>query len=434
MVAARRADDLCGAYLLNTKTFYEPTVYGYTAAVVGLLQELGVRTVRERVATGESPGARQQRYAMNELLSTGVRWHATVATLEDWPDAAGVTAEVMNFLSTVYGPPTGGNLSALLHSFGGCNEVDGPVVDDRRDPQWAPHARIMQAALWQRAKASPFTRSIPVAGPSLRTDVTVDRAAELGDLSAICDWGNVHLYNRGTSPTRGIDRQLEIMRSCYPDVGRWVVSETGYNDSPQTDAGRTVPEEAAATYAVRGICDYFLRDAIYGRFELLDDPDRIDFTSQTRIDATAQRQAHFGLVAMTEDSVSTAGPDTWRKKPEFYATQQLLALLSDRGDPFVPDGLRLEVVGDNRDVQQLLLQKRDGRHYLALWRDVEVATTYPEGALIDVRPVRLTVRVSPRRPVAVYAPAQRAAPIATTSATGAAVVDLAGDLLILEIG
>jgi len=51
-----------------------------------------------------------------------------------------------------------------------------------------------------------------------------------------------------------------------------------------------------------------------------------------------------------------------------------------------------------------------------------------------VRPVRLTVRVSPRRPVAVYAPAQRAAPIATTSATGAAVVDLAGDLLILEIG
>jgi len=30
---------------------------------------------------------------------------------------------------------------------------------------------------------------------------------------------------------------------------------------------------ALAVYAIRGVCNFFRRDTVYGRFELLDDPD-----------------------------------------------------------------------------------------------------------------------------------------------------------------
>jgi len=293
------ADDLCEAYAVNTKLFYNTQVYGHTDAVVELLTELGVRTVRERITTGSSLGALNQRYAMPRLAERGISWHATVGELDDWSRAQATTAEVLRLLTDYYAPLVDGDLSVLLHSLGGCNEIDGPVVDGRVDPKWADHARLMQTQLWRHAKANPLTETIPVVGPSTRTDVTVERAGRLGDLSAVSDWGNAHLYNRGGSPTRLIDEQLAILERCFPDAPRWFFTETGYNNAPEDDAGRTVSEEAAATYAVRGICDYYLRDSIYGRFELLDDPDPIDYTSQESINATVVHHAHFGLVAMT---------------------------------------------------------------------------------------------------------------------------------------
>jgi len=201
-MAARKADAVCEAYMVNTKLFYNDKVYGHTEAVVDLLRELGVRIVRERITTGSSSGTRKQQRAMLELAGAGIRWHGTVGGLDEWSDADAVNRGVMRHLESYYGPRVDGDLSALMHSFGGCNEVDGPVVNGRRDPEWAAHARTMQRALWRAAKSSSATRQIPVAGPSTRTDVTVSRARELGDLSDCCDMGNAHMYNKGTSPTQ----------------------------------------------------------------------------------------------------------------------------------------------------------------------------------------------------------------------------------------
>ncbi len=53
---AQMADLLPQNYMLNTKIFYEPKVYGHTDAVIDLLTELGARTIRERVTTGTSLG------------------------------------------------------------------------------------------------------------------------------------------------------------------------------------------------------------------------------------------------------------------------------------------------------------------------------------------------------------------------------------------
>ena len=433
-IASGRSDDVCESYAVNTKLFYASQVYAQTDAVIDLLTELGVRTVRERVATGSSPGALNQRYAMPLLAERGIRWHPTVGELDQWPVAEMATREALSLLTDFYAPAVGGDLSDLIHSLGGCNEVDGPVVDGEVDPQWPAHTKLMQRQLWQQATADPRTAGLPVVGPSTRTDVTLERAQLLGDLSTICDWGNAHLYNRGGSPSRLIDEQMSILKTCFPDADRWFFTETGYNDAPETDAGRTIPEEAAATYAVRAICDFHSRAAIYGRFELLDDPDVIDFTSQETIDRTASREAHFGLVAMTEPTVAESTPETWRRKPEFYATQRFLRLVSDRGSAFTAEPLRARVSGGGDDLRQLVVQKRDGRHYMLLWRDVDVAEPYPSGRALQVAPTTISINVAPNRPVAVYVPRESAAPVQTFAASQQPRVEVAGDLVALEIG
>ncbi len=433
-VPARQAEELCQAYAVNTKSFYASRVYRHTDAVIDLLDELGVRTVRERATTGTSPGARAQQYTMPRLAERGIRWHVTVGELDDWAQAESVTQEVMRLFTDFYLPAVDGDLSTLVHSFGGCNEVDGPVVDGQTDPEWALHARLMQSELWRQAKADPRTSAIPIVGPSTRTDVTTQRASELGDLSAVSDWGNAHMYNRGTSPTRGIDRHLAVLGRCFPDAAQWFFTETGYSNAPRDDRGRTVSEDAAATYAIRGICDFFVRNSVYGRFELLDDPDPIDFATQDSINSTTDHQAHFGLVAMTETSTAVATPDTWRRKPEFYATQRFLQLMSDRGGPFEPDPLDLQITGGGTDLQYTLVQKRDGRHYLLLWRDVEVANQFPDARRVQVAPTALTVRLRTQRPIAVYSPRYGSTPVATYAPRGEFTVGVGGDLLVVEIG
>ncbi|MBA3630172.1 MAG: hypothetical protein H0W55_10955 [Actinobacteria bacterium] len=430
LMPARMAESLCESYMVNTKIFYASSVYGHTDAVVDLLKDLGVRTVRERISTGTSSGTRNQQSAMLRLAAAGTKWHGTVSTIEQWRNAGAANKQVLDRLTEYYTPRLGGDLSLLMRSLGGVNEIDNP----HNGPDWAKHARLMQTALWDQATARSATRDIPVAGPTTRSDYTRERAAKLGDLSAITDVGAFHYYNGGTSPTRGISERIAISRPNFPDTQRWIVCETGYNDSPQDNKNVTVPESASATYVVRGICDFFKRNAVYGRFELLDDPDAIDRTSQATINRTADIQAHFGLVAMTKTTVSTATPSTWRKKPEYYATKRFLDLLSDRGRAFSPSGLRMKVTGGGNDVQQLLVQKRDGRHYVMLWRDVVVAKPYPSGSTIKVDPVNVTLQFSPARPTAVYAPGRGPTPIAKKSSSDRVTVALGGDLLVVEIG
>lgn len=433
-VRAVQADRLCSSYLLNTKIFYAKAVYGYTDAVLDLLTELGVRVVRERITTGRSLGTRNQLHAMPRLAARGIRWHGTVANLEDWPHATAANSEVMDFLVREYAPRMDGDLSALMHSFGGCNEIDGTGRDGVRDPRWPEHARLMQQALYEQAKRRRLTADILVAGPSTRTDFTARRARQLGDLSRWSELGNGHLYNKGTSPTRGIDEHLRILRPCFPGVRDYLITETGYNNSPQDNLGRSVPEFGSAIYAVRGICDFFRRGAVYGRFELMDDPDPIDRSSQQSINATADREAHFGLVAMTKDTVRSSTPDTWRKKPEFYATKRLLHLMSDCGSAFRPHPLTMSVQCERDDLQHLLVQKRNGKHYLLLWRDVEVCERYPSARRLEVAGARVTVRFRTARPVRIWGPNRSADPLRRHPPRHSCQVTIRGDLKVLEIG
>jgi len=429
---AHWSDDLCESYAINTKSFYATSVYQHSDALFDLITDLGVRTIREKVTTGSSLGAETQRSMLVRLAESGVRWHATVATLADWPRAEQATDDALQVLTQFYGPRVDNDLESLLHSLGGCNEIDGPVVDGAVDPQWAAHGRLMQQTLWQRARADSAFDGVPVVGPSTRSDVTPERALMLGDLSAWSDWGNAHMYNRGVSPTKGIDRHLAILRPCFPDADRWFFTETGYNDSRATNRGATISEDAAATYAIRGICDFFTRGSIYGRFELLDDPDQVDTSTQQSINATSNPEAHYGLVAVP-DSLSDASPDNWRRKPEFFATRRFLRLMDDRGQRPRTHPLEAAVVS-SEPLEELVVQKRDGRHYLLLWRDVEVASQYPEARSVEVPAVSVSIRLRTARPAAVYLPRYRDQPVRTQPPRTELTVEVAGDLVIVEFG
>lgn len=434
LMRARPSDALVENCHINTRFFYAPTVYQHTDAIVDLVTELGVRGVRERLTTGTSLGNALQRRAMPMLARRGVRWQMTVGQLTDWRRAERVHSDAMRYLAAEYRGRLDGDLATMVHSFGGVNEIDGPVYHGRVDPEWARHARVMQRSLWQHAKGSRATRSIPVAGPSTRSDFTAARASELGDLSGCSEWGNGHLYQRGTSATRGLDHHLEVLRRVFPRADTMVLSETGYCNSPQDDIGRNVPEFASAVYSVRAVCDFFKRNALFTRFELMDDPNTIDWSNQATINATAQREHHFGLVAMTRHSVAAASPDTWRKKAEFHATKRLLRLLADPGPRFLAQPLGVQIDGATADVHTLLLQKRSGRHYLALWRDVEVATCFPEGAELHVEPVRLSLRLGTARPVRMWVPNRSATPVKAVAAGSPISLRLGAELTIVEIG
>jgi len=112
----------------------------------------------------------------------GIRWHATVGEFAQWPDAWAATAEALGLLTDFYTSAAGRELTALMHSLGGCDEVDAPAVTGAADTQWAAQARMMQPGLWRQATADPRTAGLPVVGSPTRTDVTPERAQLLGDL------------------------------------------------------------------------------------------------------------------------------------------------------------------------------------------------------------------------------------------------------------
>jgi hypothetical protein len=54
-------------------------------------------------------------------------------------------------------------------------------------------------------------------------------------------------------------------------------------------------------------------------------------------------------------------------KPAYTALRNLIALLADHGPAFAPQSLKWSMAGDTANVEDTLLEKRDGSFYLALW-------------------------------------------------------------------
>jgi len=330
-VKARPAGSFVDSVGVDVHTAFSDTPYvSEFATVEARLEELGVHHVRDDLF----PSRPDQYQRLDDLAAAGIG-----STLVMGSPANG-TPGLEGLLSTAAG-------------LDGLEALEGPnEYSTSGDPEWKPHLVAYQEALYAKAKASPALAALPVIGPSI---VHNDQAA-LGDVSTSLDLGNIHSYPQGNPPDKlgSFIAKAELNSGAKPIVA----TETGY-DTMEGWKGENpaVSEGAMATYVPRLFLEYF-RWGIARTFsyELLDefpDPQLED------------KEAHFGLLR-----------NDLSPKPAFDALRNTIRILEDPGPTFAPGSLDygLAEAGvafpgpESSGLHKVLLQKRDGSFYLALWR------------------------------------------------------------------
>ena len=398
-VAARAADAFVNSIGVNVHLSYFSDVYGkaFHSIVRPRLRELGARHLRDSGNVHDSRGWMELTYGRYRQVAeeTGARF-----TLIMGPPAGGNRYGKMDHVRTLLDRIGWDNVEA----FEGMNEHD---LSGRAS--WAEEVRTSQRALHRQIKEDvEVARRYPVLGPSLGRD----RARQVGNLREYMDFAVMHPYPGGQPPLANVEHNREILRPMNGDRPV-VVTETGYHTAMSHRGGHPpVSERAMGRYMSRLFLEYF--DAGVVRtfaYEL------IDMGRDSR-----QFGQNFGLLRIDGT-----------EKPAFIALRNLIRLLEDPGPDFRPGRLAFELEGDTADVRHLLLQKRDGTFYLALWLAVE---SYDVRGRKDRNPQTrdLTVRLpSADLTTRTYLPLNGRAPVETHS-TDSIVVTVRDHPVILEIG
>jgi hypothetical protein len=397
-VSARPADTFVESVGVNVHLGYTDSPYEDGAVVRNRLLDLGVRYVRDGISQGRPDVYRR----MRELAEHGVRADLIVGDpLQRW--GSGPLEAQLDLIARELAP------AGVVASLEGPNEYDNQGRDD-----WVHTVRDYQRRLFDGARSRPALAGLPVLGPTLVHRESRDR---LGDISQWLDQGNMHPYPGGGAPDRDVHLEDELRLAAKNSASKPVqATETGYHNGVASDSGHLPASEAAVgVYMPRLYLDYFRRGvARTFAYELIDqrpDPGHTD------------REANFGLLR-----------HDLSEKPAYTALKRMLALLSDRGPGFDARGLDLTIEGATAGLRRLLLQKRDGTHYLVLWRAEQVWD--PEGRRAldgDRGVVRLTLNGTPAG-VAVYRPNDAAAPVARLAGGSSLEVGVGPEVTVLEIG
>ncbi len=419
---ARPSDLLANSWGMCTHYHFQKTTYGSEVGLTDLLIELGVRHIRELLV----PGLAAQRYGYQRLAAAGTAVESLMTQRPDGRTLTNARRVVNRRLDEIvgfYGGAGGGVFSALE----GCNEPNNDGLPVRT---WVSQTRRATRALWEESRRRSQTARIPVVGPALARPVgagssTIEADYDaVGNLSGWTNFANIHVYPHGTTPSDDIDRFMAAGRQAYPNGERFHTTEGGYFNALNYSGGaHPVPEDVAAKYAPRQVLEQVIRgNRRFFSYEFLDDPDP----------SNSERESSFGYVRTL-----SLDPSTWSVKPQFNAMKNFLALFSDRGPSFSPTGLRLAVSGTGPDYRSLLVQKRDGSHYLCMWRDVslyrwDVATS--TGSHINIEPQDVTVQLVVRAPVDMYRPSTKAPPVRTLPPRTSFQVKLGSELVVAHIG
>ncbi len=220
--------------------------------------------------------------------------------------------------------------------------------DQSHDAHWSATLTSFLSQLDRVVTADARTSRFPVIGPSL---THADSALKLRGLCSF-DYANLHNYFGGRNPgTPGwgsngygsISRNLATVNTVCP--GKPVVTtETGYQTGTALPQG--IPEDVEGKYVPR----VFLEQWLHGirrtyLYELVDLPPR-----------RSAGDSAFGLLRFD-----------FSPKPAYSALMNLLHLLADPGPSFAGEELGFKLSGELSSVHHLLLEKRNGVFYLALW-------------------------------------------------------------------
>ena len=324
---ARAADSFIDSIGVNTHTFFNDTAYYSRFDMVKRrLMELGVRHVREDLV----PERPDQYQRLNQLAAMGIK---STLILGDPDNGASGLEELISILKT--------KLEGAIDAVEGPNEFDM-----RGGPGWISRLDDYQQRLYGAIKADSALASLPVIAPSI---VHRKNQEALGDISSRLDYGNIHSYPDGYFPESNLSSHLN--RAAANSGSKPVMAtETGYHTAANwTGEHNPASEQAMAIYMPRMFLEYFRRGvARTYSYELLDewpDPDR------------SESESNFGLLR-----------NDLSEKPAFIALRNTIDILEDPGPAFTPGTLNYSLGGNRRDLRHVLLQRRDGTFYLALWR------------------------------------------------------------------
>ncbi len=338
----------------NVHLSYWHTAYGNLNGIVKpRLQELGIRHLRDEGAVTSMDSWMRAVYGnMNWLHSQlGVTFLLTSVRLpSDATYSHPPLTRILNFVQP-------GTVDAVE----GLNELD-----DHNITNWVAYDRTWQKALFQIAKSDSRSRNFAILGPSLTHGRPA--ALALGDLSAYESFGNMHPYPGARVPEPWAVKDIEAFQPA--NVGRRFFStETGYHTGNSNANQPFVSNLAMAKYMPR----LFLQSFVDGvartySFEL------VDMTSDP------SNPEWFGLVTASG-----------QPKQAFNAVKNLLWLLNDKGPSFSPGSLSYSLNGAPSSIHHLLMQKRNGRFYLALW---QTASTFDLISRRDISNANISVHVT----------------------------------------
>lgn len=245
-------------------------------------------------------------------------------------------------ISTIYSVPINTPTSLVVAYPGLVNDFEayeGPnEYDLSGDPDWATNLTVYQTLLFQTVRYNPATAMYPVLGPSL---VNSTSWPQVSNLATYMDFGSLHNYyagyNPGTTNTYGIPAAIQNLQAGWGSVPI-ITTETGYIYQNYMH----IVDDIGGTYLPRVLLEQYLNGILRTYiYELVD---------------IESDQTQYGL--LTADLTP---------RPAYTAMANTLNLLSDPGPTFKLSTLAFTLDGDTTNVNHLLMQKRDGSFWLALW-------------------------------------------------------------------
>lgn len=372
---------------VNTHLGWQGTAYSDLRQVEAAADYIGVHTFRDTIDSVP---------AIRQAAAAGIRFD-----LVAYPSQTSFLSEVGALAQAHPG---------AVAAIEGPNEVDGWPVTYQGVRGYAA-AVAFQKALYRAVHADPLLAGTPVYNLTV-SGVEAAKYAALGDLSAFCDYANVHIYYSSGQPMWGWSPgDPKFFWTSWLKAGQGsapgkppVVTEVGattwkggVSEAVQAKQMLNALMDAAST----GVAATYV-------YELADsrtDPGR------------GESEAHFGLFDRD-----------WTPKPAARALHNLTRILTPRpggGADRATAPLALSVEGVPEQGGRRLLQQRDGTYDLVVWAEPMIwnASLHAE---VATPAAKVVVRLAEPKSVAVYDPMQGASPVqrpGVTRSFSVAVVD-----------